>query len=189
LATVNIVGQLAEATVSHCTLTDNQAVGGAGGSGQDGGAGRGGGLVTASGATATVVHCIFTGNQALGGSGGTGGHGGNGVGGGLYTGVSGRVTLVGCLITDNEAVGGTAPGGAAGHGRGGGVYIAMGGTMTADSTTLITGNHASTSNDDVFGDLGGGADARERSLRAEAETLLFAIPGILEEVFGDLGVP
>jgi hypothetical protein len=59
---------------------------------------------------------------------------------------------------------------------------------SADADTLITGNHASTSDDDVYGDLGGG-DARERSLRAEAETRLFAIPGILEEVFGDLGVP
>ena len=124
-----------------------------------------------------------------GGRGGPGGRGGNGNGGGLFTGVNGRTTLVGDLITNNEAVGGTAPGGAAGHGRGGGVYIAVGGMVSADSTTLVTGNHASTSNDDVFGDLGGATRAHDRRQWSEAVTRFFAIPDVIEAIAGDLGGP
>jgi hypothetical protein len=44
-------------------------------------------------------------------------------------------------------------GGSDGQGVGGGVYIVPGGTVCARHTR-ITGNHASTSDDDVFGDLG-----------------------------------
>jgi len=67
-------------------------------------------------------------------------------------------------------------------------YVAAGGMASADSTTLITGNHASTSDDDVYGDLGSDPRARGGSLRAEAVTRLFALPGIIEAIVGDLGI-
>jgi hypothetical protein len=38
-----------------------------------------------------------------------------------------------------------------GNGQGGGVYIATGADACIDLATIITGNHASTSDDDVFG--------------------------------------
>ena len=36
----------------------------------------------------------------------------------------------------------------------GGLYLTPGGVACADRWTVIVGNHASTSDDDVFGDLG-----------------------------------
>jgi hypothetical protein len=36
---------------------------------------------------------------------------------------------------------------------GGGLYLTPGGTACADVLTVIAGNHASTSDDDVFGTL------------------------------------
>jgi hypothetical protein len=46
-------------------------------------------------------------------------------------------------------------GGGAGQGVGGGVYFADGGVVCLDAYTQahMTKNHASTSNDDVFGDF------------------------------------
>ena len=63
------------------------------------------------------------------------------------------LTFLGCSITGNRATGGAAgAGGSAGQGMGG-LYITPGGTAYADAFTLIIGNDASTSDDDVFGDL------------------------------------
>ena len=59
-------------------------------------------------------------------------------------------------ITGNQATGGAAgAGGQDGQGIGGGVYV-ISGRVSARRTT-ISGNHASTSHDDVFGpvDFGG----------------------------------
>ena len=42
----------------------------------------------------------------------------------------------------------------AGEGEGGGLYLEPGGLACADMLTVIAGNHASTSDDDVFGTLG-----------------------------------
>jgi hypothetical protein len=42
----------------------------------------------------------------------------------------------------------------AGLGQGGGLYLTPGGVACADLATAIFANHASTSDDDVFGDLG-----------------------------------
>jgi hypothetical protein len=54
----------------------------------------------------------------------------------------------------NQADGGTAgTGGSAGQGQGGGVYVSAGSMAGADAATVIARNHASTSDDDVFGDL------------------------------------
>ena len=56
-------------------------------------------------------------------------------------------------ITTNRAVGGAAgTGGSDGEGVGGGIYIAAG-SVCVDPETIIAGNFASTSDDDVFGDL------------------------------------
>src|SRR5262245_38996289 len=56
--------------VSHCTLSANRALGGAG---RDA---RGGGIFNAAPAVLTVTHSLFTGNRAVGGDGGPGVHGG-----------------------------------------------------------------------------------------------------------------
>jgi hypothetical protein len=171
-------------------LSYNQAVGGSGGVGANGGNGWGGGLFEGGNpngdVTATVVDSTLAYNQALGGSGGFGANGGNGLGGGLYTVATAQATLVGSLIVNNQAVGGAAGfSGADGRGIGGGVYIVTGSMVSADSDTLITGNHASTSDDDVSGDLGSGPSAHQPNLRREAVTGLFANPGVLEAIVGD----
>ncbi|MBI1915943.1 MAG: hypothetical protein HYS12_14590 [Planctomycetes bacterium] len=142
-------------TVSNSTFTNNQAVGGAGTvGGSFAGIGLGGGVATLSGATTTLTSSTFTGNQAVGGAGGAGGSGGNGFGGGVYN--DGRSTLEvrGSTITDNQATGGSAgSGGSAGTGVGGGAYFAPGGTVCLDAFTqaYVKNNHASTSDDDLFG--------------------------------------
>ena len=65
------------------------------------------------------------------------------------------MTLNASRITFNLARGGQGDdGGADGQGVGGGVYITPGGTTCADVVTVIAGNHATTSDDDVFGTLG-----------------------------------
>jgi hypothetical protein len=72
----------------------------------------------------------------------------------LYDGATAQTMLSSSLVVANQASGGEAgPGGEDGHGIGGGVYILSGGMVSADAATLIFGNHASTSNDDVFGDI------------------------------------
>jgi hypothetical protein len=65
---------------------------------------------------------------------------------------AGSATLLGTRIVNNDALGGSAgTGGSVGKGIGGGVYVADAATADADAQTVIRGNHASTSDDDVFG--------------------------------------
>jgi len=95
-------------------------------------AGRGGGAFNEDG-TLTVADCR------------------NGFGGGIYVG-EGTVTIQGSKITGNEAEGGAGgAGGTDGQGVGGGLYNA-GGAVRVHGTR-INHNHASTSDDDVFGDI------------------------------------
>jgi virginiamycin B lyase len=61
-----------------------------------------------------------------------------------------------------------------------------GGMVCADGATLISANHASTSDDDVFGDLCSDPGAHAGSLRVEAVTGLFTIPGSIADGFDDL---
>jgi hypothetical protein len=62
---------------------------------------------------------------------------------------------MGTTIDRNHAIGGAAGlGGIDGEGVGGGLYLTPGGVACADLLTVIAGNHASTSDDDVFGTLG-----------------------------------
>jgi hypothetical protein len=141
-------------TLRDCVLTDNQAVGGAG---TVGGVGRGGGISTAipvpasGGVSTTIIDGLVSDNMALGGD-GSAGSGGNGLGGGIFVGQTAVLTVTGSTITGNEALGGT---GAAsfhdGKGQGGGIFLATGADVCIDVATIITGNHASTSDDDVFG--------------------------------------
>jgi hypothetical protein len=143
-------------TVMGSTFSGNQAIGG------NGGDALGGALANLLGSTLIVSSCTLTGNQALGGAGGAGGNGGNGFGGGLFNdglsiapenaGIPAAVTVTGCTITDNQATGGAAgAGGSAGQGVGGGASFAAGGVVCLDVFTVIAHNHASTSNDDLFG--------------------------------------
>jgi hypothetical protein len=144
----------ATATVTGSTFTGNQAIGGTGGTGQDGGNGLGGALANVLGSALTVSGCTLSGNFAIGGAGGAGANGGNGLGGGLYNDGSSTLTVTSSTITSNSATGGAAGGGrSAGLGIGGGVYFASGGVVCLDLFTSlnITGNTATTSNNDVFG--------------------------------------
>jgi hypothetical protein len=93
-------------------------------------------------------------NQAVGGAGAAGANGGNGFGGGLYNDGTSSLTVTGSTITGNQATGGAAgSGGTAGLGEGGGLYLAVGGAACLDAFTQahVTNNHASTSDDDIFG--------------------------------------
>jgi hypothetical protein len=99
-------------------------------------------------------------NVAIGGAGGAGANGGQAKGGGINNSnpapISGTpiLTLLGTLVSANQAIGGAAGvGGASGAGIGGGVYNQLGGLANVDAFTVINGNDASSSDDDVFGTL------------------------------------
>ena len=109
--------------VSNCVIDLNQAQGG-------GGNAEGGGIANLLNATTTVVNSILILNQADGG--------GAGLGGGAYNDATSSLALTKALITFNDADGSP--------GIGGGVYTL--GTFT-DLFTLIVGNHASTSGDNI----------------------------------------
>jgi hypothetical protein len=146
-------GPLGSCSVSRSTFSDNQATGGAGGAGANGGIGQGGAYQTiGANWTITFDRCTISGNQATGGAGGADGNGGVGRGGGCIFSNQSTVSLDYVDITGNQATGGAAgAGGQDGQGFGGGVYI-NGGLVSARHTN-ISGNHASTSDDDVFGPL------------------------------------
>jgi hypothetical protein len=99
-----------------------------------------------------IDRSMIANNEAIGGTGGVGGNGGNGQGVGLFALSGSTVTLTNVMVTGNQAEGGAAgSGGEEGQGVGGGVYVQSGATVCADALTIISGNHASTSDDDVFG--------------------------------------
>jgi hypothetical protein len=148
--------QGATTTISNSTFDHNQAIGGQGGVGGNGSDGLGAVIANQLGSTVTLSNCTLDHNRAVGGE---GEDGGNGLGGGLYndgsttSGVSSR-TVTGSSITHNRADGGAGDGGgSAGQGIGGGAYLAAGGSACKDALTVVADNHASTSDDDVFGDF------------------------------------
>jgi hypothetical protein len=156
-------GGATTAMITGSTFTGNQAIGGQGGSGDNGGLGLGGAIANVLGLTVTVSNCTLTGNSAIGGAGGAGANGGNGQGGGIFndgpsvlpvnTGTPSTLTVTGSTISSNQATGGAAgSGGSVGQGMGGGAYFASGGIVCLDMFSLlnISGNAASTSNNDVF---------------------------------------
>jgi hypothetical protein len=138
------------ATITNITVSYNQALGGAGGAGANGGNAWAGGLVVGGFSTfgisdsssASLNGSTLSNNLAIGGAGGAGG---NGSGGGVFVGTGAALTVTGSTTTKNHANGGA--GGVGGQGVGGGVYNL--GTFTFDVTTVIAGNHASTSNDNI----------------------------------------
>lgn len=97
----------------------------------------------------TITNTTIINNQAIGADGTD--HGGDAQGAGIYTDSESTLTLLGSTVKKNRALAGS--GATPGTGVGGGIYIATGGTVCADAFTIITGNFASTSEDDVFGSL------------------------------------
>jgi uncharacterized spore protein YtfJ len=58
------------------------------------------------------------------------------------------------LVSSNQSMGGTdSQQKTTGNGLGGGVYVDPSATVSADAATLITGNQASKSNNDVWGTI------------------------------------
>jgi hypothetical protein len=99
--------------------------------------------------SASDTGSTFTGNWAIGGTGGSGGNGGDGLGGGIYVAAGAAVSLSASTVTLNQAQGGEeGAGGSDGSGIGGGVYGL--GSFSFDPFTVIKGNHASTSHDNIF---------------------------------------
>jgi hypothetical protein len=157
---IDVSNNQSSATITNSVITGNTAIGGAGGAGDNGSGGLGGGIgvgqssllgSAASGPDGSVLNLnnsVVSNNQALGGAGGSGANGGDGLGGGLVITASCSATVTGSVITANLADGGAqGDGGTDGQGIGGGVYNL--GTFVFKSTT-IHGNHASTSNDDIY---------------------------------------
>jgi hypothetical protein len=145
------------ATISNITFAFNSAQGGAGGAGANGGDGSGGGIAVAiqsyfgypDTSSLSLSGSWVVGNSAVGGSGGAGANGGDGLGGGLFVGPGGTATIDHSTITLNLADGGLGKGGGTdGQGIGGGIYNL--GTLSM-LATYLKHNHASTSNDDLFG--------------------------------------
>jgi hypothetical protein len=159
------------ATVSGTLIESNQAIGGVGGATRPGGDAWGGGVY--NGRTAglppdlnapadlTLIDCEIIDNHATGGPGGAGSNGGNALGGGINNAnpappLPGAplLALRGTLVTGNSAIGGAAgASGTAGSGIGGGLYNQLTATASADALSQISGNVASTSDDDIFGTL------------------------------------
>lgn len=133
-------------TMSDSLLKNNQASGGTGGVGGDA---FGGGIANGHQAAATIINSTIRDNQAIGGAGIVAG--GDGLGGGIWNQDHSTLTLLGSTVTENGATGGA--GATAGQGVGGGIYNTSGGTVCVDAFTAIFANLASTSDDDVFGDL------------------------------------
>jgi hypothetical protein len=91
-------------SVSVCTLSGNQALGGAGGLGANGGNGFGGGLYNDGSSTLTVSGTTVTANTASAGAAGSGGSTGLGKGGSAYFAMGGDV----CLDLLTSMIGNTA---------------------------------------------------------------------------------
>ena len=94
-------------TLTHCSVEDNLAKGGAGGSGANGGDGQGGGiwLYARPDTTAVVTlnHTEVEDNDAVGGHHGTSGSDGKGQGGGVYNFHATFARDAFSPVTDNDA--------------------------------------------------------------------------------------
>jgi len=174
-------GRATTLTASRLVLTNNEAIGGEGNSGNPfASAGTGGGLSTWWPATSvTISNSLFALNHASGGSGADGqggamsahfgamiqasgnlvagnlalgggnpdGDGGNGFGGGVYLDAVSSVGVQSTAVTGNYANAGSGTT-SDGVGIGGGVYSL--GSFSVDNPASIHGNHASTSDDDIY---------------------------------------
>jgi hypothetical protein len=149
------------ATLTNCSLSLNESLGGVGGAGANGGLAVGGGTENAGfvlfgiadASALTLSNCAIFGNVVQGGTAGSSAVGGDALGGGLFAG-SGTVVLEAVLVSDNRAQGGAdSSGNTSGNGLGGGVYVDPSASATEDLQTLIAGNQASKSNNDVWGTI------------------------------------
>jgi hypothetical protein len=127
-------------TLLDCTVVNNQAVGGIGAAAQ------GGGVANVHGGVVHIADSTLADNLAQGGA------GGSGLGGGVYNGPASTHPLntgaeSALVVQDSHLVHNVAQGGDGGEGIGGGVYNL--GLFDLDDT-LIFGNLASTSDNDVF---------------------------------------
>lgn len=153
------------ASLTGCLIAGNVAWGGSGGAGIDGGPAYGGGISVGTNArfpfadasTITVADCQILGNSAVGGDCGRGAAGGAAYGGGLM--------VVGSIPTNNGSSGGSTAtldhtrvfgniafggdGTTRGGGFGGGVDIALGAIVTTKDRTVLFGNLATTSGDNL----------------------------------------
>ena len=130
-------------SVSHCTLTDNRAVGGATGTGVVAQDGRGGAIASflfgglpqpvTVGATARIDHSTLFANQAIGGAGTIGG---SGQGGGIANLLGSAVDVSDSVIFFNRAIGGAGESGDGGSGQGGGIFNGGTSPVGAPSLTL-----------------------------------------------------
>ncbi len=135
-------------TVSNSMIMKNEATGGNGSGSGNGGGAFGGAIANNTYSSATFSNDLIIGNEAEGGSGGPqGGVGGNAFGGAVFN--EGTLILSSDVVTNNSAFG--ASGG--GQGIGGGLYLLASSTTTIDNT-VVEGNHASTSNKNIFGTYG-----------------------------------
>jgi hypothetical protein len=132
---------------SNLTITNNQAIGGAGDTGPLAGLGDGGGIENWYGGTFTISNSTIANNRAVGGAGAAGQTGANGLGGAVAN-VMGAIFTVGnCMMTGNQSVGGAGGSGATGgNGLGGGLYNQGNSPFGAASLTIagstVTGNSA-----------------------------------------------
>ena len=147
-------------TVSNTIVSGNQAIGGAGGAGANGGAGVGGGINVGTGfllfaapdnCSLTLTNGTIFGNQAVGGAGGTGGIGGNGSGGGVSVLAGSSAAIDATCVFANAALGGFSCGGVSGQGIGGGLYIDSEAVVVLSTSSEVSFNFASTSNNNIFG--------------------------------------
>jgi hypothetical protein len=136
------------ATIRQSWLSHNWAVGGKGGSDQNGGLGVGGGIFFfdfLGGITAVVSNTMLTNNAAIGGAGRDDLDGGSGLGGGIASsslgspfGGPGTVQITSSTITANLARGGLGGrNGDGGHGQGGGLFNDTGVTLTVTTSTIF----------------------------------------------------
>lgn len=125
-----------------CQITANSALGGAAGNASAaGGVGAGGALW--NGGISSLKGTAINRNRAIGGD---GINGGDGLGGGAYNEPLSAIMLDHSSVTDNHANAGD---GYNSEGIGGGIYFL--GLFEPDVFSMISQNHASTSNNDIFG--------------------------------------
>jgi hypothetical protein len=151
-------------TITHSSLSSDQAVGGTGTAGEkpEAGGPASGGAIYNQGTSVTITGSTLNGDQAVGGTGGSGptiGAAGGSADGGAITSVSGTVTLVNDTLTGDGARGGlggegTGNGpGKTGGAAGGAVEFSEGAAGGAIGSTTVSGNSAVSQSSSRAGNL------------------------------------
>jgi hypothetical protein len=140
---------------SNLTITNNEAIGGAGDTGPFAGLGDGGGVENWYGGTFTIGNSTIAHNQAIGGAGVAGQNGADGLGGAIANLQGATFTVSNCTMTGNQGTGGA--GGSGGNGFGGGLYN-LGNSSFGTSSLTVTGSTVA-DNSAVGGAAGSGGSA------------------------------